>query len=230
MSYVIILPMDVYHILNRGVDKRDIVINDDDRMRFVRSLYVFNDINSAPNSVSQPKQWQLSKSRECLVRIHAWCLMNNHYHLIISPLNDELKNISKFMKKLNMGYAKYFNEKYERSGYLWQGKYKKILASSNSQFEYIPYYVHLNPLDYTHSRWRSGAIKKDTVKTALQTLTKYRWSSYLDYNNVKNFPSIIYTNLFNDVFKSIAFQNRQIEKIISGNNVIDSNLVINLEK
>jgi hypothetical protein len=48
--------MDVFHILNRGVEKRDIVLDDDDRMRFVRSLYIFNNKNSAPNSVSQARR------------------------------------------------------------------------------------------------------------------------------------------------------------------------------
>lgn len=222
--------MDVYHVLNRGVDKRNIVSNDDDRMRFVRSLYIFNDKRNAPNSVSQPRQWQLDKNRECLVHIHAWCLMNNHYHLLLSPVDDDINNISLFMKKLNMGYAKFFNEKYKRSGYLWQGKYKKILASNNSQFEYIPYYVHLNPLDYTYSKWRTGTIKKNEVTDVLKILVNHRWSSYLDYNNIKNFPSIIYTELFNDLFKNRGFQNKQIEQIISGNTTIDLKQAYIIEK
>jgi len=101
----------IYHVYNRGVEKRDVVISDDDRMRFVHSLYIFNDSNNAPNCISQPKQWQSNTNRKCIVRIHAWCLMNNHYHLLLSPVDGELKNISLFMKKLNMGYAKFFNEK-----------------------------------------------------------------------------------------------------------------------
>jgi len=208
--------MDVYHVLNRGVEKRDVVLHDDDRMRFVRSLYIFNDINNAPNSVSQSTRWHSDIERTCLVHIHAWCLMNNHYHIILSPADDDVKNISLFMKKLNMGYAKFFNEKYERSGYLWQGKYKKILIERNSQFNYIPYYVHLNPLDYTHYEWRKGGVQ-DT-SSAKQHLDNYRWSSFLDYNNKRNFPSILYTDLLKDILGSKEHQEKQINAIISGNN------------
>jgi putative transposase len=207
--------MEVYHVLNRGVEKRDIVLNDDDRMRFVRGLYIFNDINNAPNSVSQPKQWESDLDRKCIVHIHAWCLMNNHYHILLSPIDDNIKMVSLFMKKLNMGYAKFFNEKYERSGYLWQGRYKKILMQRDSQFSYIPYYIHLNPLDYSHSEWRTGGVKNQLQ--AKHQLHNYRWSSYFDYNNKKNFPSILHTSLLRDVLGSREHQNKEIEKIISCN-------------
>jgi len=152
--------MDLYHVLNRGVEKRNIVSNDDDRMRFVRGLYVFNDKENAPNSVSQPKQRGSDKERDLLVNLHAWCLMNNHYHLLVSPIGDDLKNLSLFMKKVNMGYAKFFNEKYERSGYLWQGNYKKVQISNDAQFQYIPYYIHLNPLDFNYHQWREGSVSQ----------------------------------------------------------------------
>lgn len=207
--------MDVYHVLNRGVEKKDIVLNDDDRMRFVRSLYIFNDKNNAPNSVSQPAQWKADIERTCIVNIHAWCLMNNHYHILLSPADDDIKNVSLFMKKLNMGYAKFFNEKYERSGYLWQGRYKKILIERDSQFNYIPYYVHLNPLDYTHHEWRIGNVKDTSL--AKYHLDNYRWSSFFDYNNKRNFPSILYTDLMKSVLGSKEHQEKQINTIISGN-------------
>ncbi len=205
--------MDVYHVLNRGVEKRDIVQNDDDRMRFVRSLYIFNDIKNAPNSVSQPNQWNYDNKRTCLVHIHAWCLMNNHYHLLISPLDDDTQNISRFMKKLNMGYAKFFNEKYSRSGYLWQGKYKKILVDKDNYFDYIPYYIHLNPLDFTYKEWREGGVI-DTQAT-YTVLENYRWSSYLDYNNKKNFPSLIFKNLLQDILGDSTNQRKMINTVIS---------------
>lgn len=222
--------MNIYHVLNRGVEKRDIVLNDDDRMRFVRSLYIFNDSNNAPNSVSQPKKWQNTNNRKCLVHIHAWCLMNNHYHLLLSAVDDDLTNISAFMKKLNMGYAKFFNEKYKRSGYLWQGKYKKILISNEPQFEYIPYYLHLNPLDYSHNNWRSGSVEENKIDEVKNQLKNYRWSSYLDYNDIKNFPSLIYPKLLTKVLSETEFQDRQIKKIVSGNHFVRSNILEKLEK
>lgn len=92
------------------------------------------------------------------------------------------------MKKLNMGYAKYFNERHGRSGALWQGKYKKKLIESDAYFMYIPYYIHLNALDFSMPEWREGKIRN--VQKALEQLRTYRWSSHLDYLGEKNFPSV----------------------------------------
>jgi putative transposase len=142
---------------------------------------------------------QKSDSRIKLVEIHAWCLMNNHYHLLLSPANDDPNNISLFMKKLNMGYAKYFNEKYKRSGYLWQGKYKKIGIKHDAHFMHIPHYIHLNPLDYTLPQWRTGTVKNS--QEALDYLLQYRWSSYLDYMGTRNFPSLINTKIVKELCK-----------------------------
>jgi len=208
--------MDIYHVFNRGVEKRDIVNDDDDRMRFVRSLYIFNDKNPAPNSITQSSSCNMTRSRECLVVIHAWCLMNNHYHLLLSPVNDEYTNLSLFIKKLNMGYAKFFNEKYNRSGYLWQGKYKKVQIKTESQILYIPYYIHLNPLDYKMKEWRTGTISN--TKQALSHLSNYRWSSFLDYSGKLNFSSLINTKLLKASLGNFANQRREIDGIIAGNN------------
>lgn len=173
-------------MIGRGVDKRDIVLDDKDRVRFIHDMYVFNDLNPTPNFVLHGRQEE-SRARNLLVDIHSFCLMNNHYHLLVS---ERVENgISLFMKKLNMGYTKYFNERHDRSGALWQGKYKKILIERDAHFLYIPFYIHLNPLDYTHPQWRKGEVKKSNE--ALQALFEYRWSSHLDYLGIRNFPSLI---------------------------------------
>lgn len=177
--------MEFYHVLNRGVEKRAIVLNDKDRLRFLHDLYVFNDAEPTPNYIL-PSRHTGEKKRELLVHIHAFCLMNNHYHLLLSEIKDA--GIPRFMQKLNMGYAKYFNEKYDRVGTLWQGKYKKIMIERDAHFNYIPFYIHLNPLDYTFSEWREGKVRDP--KKALAALREYRWSSHLDYLGIKNFPSL----------------------------------------
>ncbi len=208
--------MEFFHLLNRGVEKKDVVLDEGDRMRFVRSLYTFNDINLAPNGFTQKAEWEdLHRPREPLVHIHAWCLMKNHYHLLVSPADDDIKNISYFMKKLNMGYAKFFNEKYERTGYLWQGKYKKIHVANDSQFLYIPYYIHLNPLDYTHPNWRTGQVTD--VQASLKALSEYRWSSFLDYNQEHNFPSLLDMSILKETLGKQHTQLTEIHRIISGN-------------
>lgn len=182
--------MEFFHILNRGVDKRSVVMDDGDRKRFMRSLFVLNDANAAPNSISQKQNCEdYFRQRSPLVKIHAFCLMPNHYHMLVSPIDDDVENISTFMRKFNMGYAKFFNEKHDRSGVLWQGVFKKIHIERDAHFMYIPYYIHLNPLDLIMPEWRDGKVIN--TKKALNYLRQYRWSSHLDYLGEKNYPSLI---------------------------------------
>jgi len=127
--------------------------------------------------------------------------MENHYHLLISELIEG--GLVKFMMKVNVGYAKYYNERYERHGHLFQGKTKKIRIEHEAHFLYILHYLHLNPLDYFPGakEWRER--DKSTIKNAqeaLKYLNGYRWSSYLDYSGKKNFPSILNKDLFGDAF------------------------------
>ena len=178
--------MEFYHLAGRGVDKRSIVIDDSDRLRFLHNLWAFNDVQDSQN-FKLPGRRDEQISRSPLVHIHAFCLMLNHYHLLVSEVVEN--GISLFMKKLNMGYTKYFNERHERSGALWQGKYRKIQVAREAHFLYIPYYIHLNPLDYVMPEWRQGGVRD--VPAALDHLAAYRWSSHLDYLGEKNFPSII---------------------------------------
>jgi putative transposase len=181
--------MEIFHVLNRGVEKIDVVLDDSDRLRFVHSLFVFNDSSAVDENHRHPG-WHLpANKRDKLVHIHAWCLMDNHYHILLSAVNDDVTKLSLFMKKLNGGYAKYFNEKYDRSGYLWQGRYRKISVERDCHFIHVPYYIHCNPLDYKFPEWRNGKVKN--IKAAIKYLKEYRWSSHLDYTGIKNFSSII---------------------------------------
>ena len=133
---------------------------------------------------------RFERKRNLLVAIHAFCLMPNHYHLLLSPKIE--KGIPKFMKKLNMGYAKYFNKRYKRSGALFEGRYKSVPIKKEAHFLYIPYYIHLNPLDLVSPEWRDRKLKNH--KKAGKFLEDYRWSSHLDYLGNKNFPSITQRN------------------------------------
>ncbi len=188
----------VYHVLNRGVDKRTIFMDDSDRARFVHDLFEFNNVEKTENgdrlfasNNAHPMRdvGRLSlghKKRKMLVDILAFCLMPNHYHLLVSPKVEH--GVSLFMKKLNGGYAKYFNERYKRSGALFQGKFKHVQIVEEAHFIHIPYYIHLNPLDLIAPEWRERKLKN--IKKAVDFLEKYRWSSHLDYCGKKNFPSI----------------------------------------
>ena len=214
--------MDFYHVINRGVEKRDVFLDDGDFIRFIHDMYVFNDVRSAPNYIV--KERQHVRQRKMLVHVHAYCLMKNHYHLLLSPNTEN--GISAFMQKLNMGYSKYFNDKYERSGVLWQGIFKKIHVTRDAHFMYIPYYIHLNPLDFIHPEWRAGAIKNPGQ--ALAFLREYRWSSHLDYLGVKNFPSVIYPVQLAGVLGNRSQYEREIRDVISSPHLANKSLDIEL--
>lgn len=187
---------ELVHVMNRGVDKRTIVLDDRDRSRFVADLYAMNDTHAIGNanyhfarSMDVGRPYESNRTRDRLVTIHAWCLMNNHYHLLLSERVEY--GISLFLKKLNMGYAKYFNERYERTGALFQGKTKKVIIERDAHFLWILQYIHFNPLDYLKeaSEWRTRRLTGN--KRVLEWLAQYRWSSYRDYRTETEFSSLL---------------------------------------
>ncbi len=135
---------EYYHIYNRGVEKRDITMDWKDSERFLQSLIEFNTIK--PIGSIYQNSFQLSnsitKSDKKLVDIVAYCLNPNHYHLILIPLVEG--GIEKFMQKFGIGYTRYFNEKYNRTGGLFQGKFKSSHIESNEYLLHVAAYVNLN--------------------------------------------------------------------------------------
>lgn len=204
--------MELVHTYNRGVEKRPIFEDDRDRIRFIHSLYEFNDTAPANNVTHFFQNKDIAspyfepRTRECLVDIHGWCLMHNHFHLLLSERIEG--GLAEFTRKLGIGYTHYYNERHERSGVLFQGRTKKKRIESDEHFLYILHYIHLNPLDYLKGTgdWRDGNISN--MKKALGYLDEYRWSSFIDYCGKKNFPSVITKELFGHVFKDYP---REIE-------------------
>ncbi len=198
----------LFHILNRGVDKRKIFLDEKDYLRFIHDLFEFNDEEPAFNAghffknqyIDVGRQYIERKPRKLIVEILAFCLMPNHYHLLIKPNKDS--SVAEFMKKLNGGYAKYFNIKYQRVGALFQGKYKSVLIKNETYFIHLPYYIHFNPLDLIAPEWREREIKD--YKKAMKFLENYKWSSYLDYIGKKNFPSVTQREFLSDFFDGPA--------------------------
>jgi len=185
--------MEVYHIVNRGVDKRKIFLDKEDYLRFIHDLYEFNDEEPAGytyyyfNKYRDVRRPDIEKKkRKRIVDLLAFCLMPNHYHLLLIPKKPEYLTL--FMKKLNGGYAKYFNEKYRRTGTLFERRFKRILIKREEHFKHLPYYIHCNPLDLKYPEWRQREL--ENPKEAIKFLEKYKWSSHLDYLGIKNFPSV----------------------------------------
>jgi len=189
----------IIHALNRGTDKRIIFLDDQDRLRFIHDLYEFNDQERKPSNYyffaksndieGRQITYQYNTrnpARKLLVDIHAFTLMPNHYHLLLS---ERVKHgIARFMHKLDMGYSKYFNARYKRTGTLFEGRYKPIPVTKESHLIHLPYYIHCNPLDLSFPGWRGRELVNH--EAAVESLKSYRWSSHLDYLGVKNFPSI----------------------------------------
>lgn len=194
---------NIYHIYNRGVEKRVIFENSQDYVRFIKGLVIFNDIKPIDNFNNRfNKIFNASYQRKPIVDILAFCLMPNHYHLL---LKQRINNgITDFMRKLGDSYVKYFNIKYERVGTLFQGKFKSVLVDNSSQFLYIPHYIHLNPLDLIFPDWREQrAVNK---KQAIAFLNNYEWSSYRDYIGENNFDLVLNKDLIGEHFDKESYK------------------------
>jgi putative transposase len=112
--------------------------------------------------------------------------MPNHIHLLIRQVKDD--GIKKFMIKVGTGYARYFNVKYSRKGYLFQNRFRSVHIKDDRQFQIIFRYIHANPISLIESGWKEDGIKNP--KKITKFLEKYKWSSYQDYIGIKNFPSV----------------------------------------
>ena len=158
-----------YHITGRGTERRTIFTDNRDRRHFVELLSAC------------PKRFGL--------RLHAYVLMDNHYHLLIET---PLANLSQAMQWLNVSYSVWFNRRHERVGPLFQGRFKAVVVEPFSWGLFVSRYVHLNPVRIAslgldkaaQSRQRRGindAPNSEQVRARLNRLTRYPWSSYLAY-------------------------------------------------
>lgn len=192
-----------YHIFNRGVDKRKIFMDKQDYYRFIHDLYEFNDANAVINLSYRYGEYRGSTSiseriRKILVEIICFCLMPNHFHLILRQLVEN--GISKFMQKLGTGYTMYFNQKYERTGALFGGRFKSVFIETDEQLLHLFRYIHINPLTLIQPNWEEIGISN--WNSANKFLEDYKWSSYLAYIGKHNFPSLINRKLILEYFNN----------------------------
>lgn len=187
-----------YHVYNRGVEKRRIFQDNRDHARFIHDLFEFNDIHAAMNLQRQYGGLSTFREREKIRRdpivdIVAFVLMPNHYHLLLQQRKDE--GIPRFLQKLGTGYTLYFNLRYERSGVLFQGRYKVKSIERDNYLRHLIDYIHLNPTELFRKRRKNV----QDVDDLLEKLNGYRWSSYRDYSGSKNFPSILSMRVIEDL-------------------------------
>lgn len=150
-----------YHVIQRGIERKNIFLSDKDKERF------FAYLNSAHQAYS--------------AIIHAYILMNNHYHII---LETPRANLSKIMHYLNTAYAAYFNSKHKRVGPLYQGRFKAILVQEDEYLHHLSRYIHLNPV-------RVGISKLPE---------EYPWSSYSYFISNQKTPRWLNVNFILSIF------------------------------
>jgi len=159
---------EFYHIFNRGVDKRDIFSDQSDLQRFFQSMNEFNTIDPIgsifENRFKDQNNNQLGRQASKLVNFVAYCLNPNHFHFILEQIENN--GIEKFLHRLGTGYSKYFNNRYKRSGALFQGKFKSIHVDSNEYLLHLSVYVNLND-------------KQDSLGRLASKLSKSSWDEYL---------------------------------------------------
>lgn len=181
---------EYYHIYNRGNSKQKIFHDKQDYLRFTSLLYISNtsetfnlyDLSRSPDF----NVYELER-KNLLVNIGAFCLMPNHFHILITQITDE--GISKFMQKLGTAYSMYYNKKYERTGGLFEGKFKAQHSSTDKHLKYLFSYINLNPVKLIQKDWKEKGIKDK--KEVLEYLSKYCHSSYLDFVGEKRVQSKI---------------------------------------
>lgn len=148
-------PGAFYHVTSRGNEQKDIFRSKKDRERFLHYLETATGRYGAA--------------------VHAYCLMGNHYHIL---LETPLGNLSQIMRHINGAYTTYFNVKRKRAGHLFQGRYKAILVDADEYAKELSSYIHLNPV-------RSGMAEKPE---------EYTWSSYKYYVGKAKHPAWLKTD------------------------------------
>lgn len=187
---------EFYHIYNRGNDKRIIFHDKGDYNHFVNLLYISNSDDKFVFREMNKNIFDLDQKNK-LVSIGAYCLMPNHFHLILTQ--PEEGSISRFMLKLSTAYSMYYNNKYKRTGALFEGKFKSQHASDDRYLKYLFSYVHLNPVKLIQKDWKEIGIKNKPG--SIDFLKQYKYSSYSDYLGVNRLENkILDQNAFPDYF------------------------------
>lgn len=190
MRKVPIITSQIYHIFNRGVNKGEIFFAERDYRRFLLAAIHYKikkskfSYEKLPlNALNDPGSSALSATPSPRVRILAYCLMPNHFHILAQQLEDE--GLRSYLQQLSNSYVHYVNIKYDRVGPLFQGRFKNVLVKSDEQLMHVSRYIHLNPL----------------IADLISNLKDYRWFSYLSYLG-KNNDGFCDPKLILDLFPS----------------------------
>lgn len=206
---------EYYHIYNRGNSKQKIFRDKQDYLYFIKLLHVLNQKNNKQLKDQAYDVFIFHKDNNPLVAVGAYVLMPNHFHILITPTEEG--NISKYMQKVCTGYVMYYNQKYKRSGSLFEGKFKSQYAHNDKYLKYLFAYIHLNPVKLIDKNWKENGIKN--IQKTLDFLNSYEYSSYLDYISQGKRPQqiILKKNMFPNYFPNRKDFNKDILEWINYN-------------
>ena len=165
---------EIYHVYNRGIDRRPTFTSKREYQRGVETL-IFYRHTRLPLRLSQYLQLSLDdrenalnrlQNSSVLVRVISYCLMPNHFHLLLKQVED--KGISKFLSNFQNSYTRYFNTRHRRDGSLFLDQFKAVRIETDEQLLHVSRYIHLNP-------YASYVVK------SLEELEMYEYSSLSDY-------------------------------------------------
>lgn len=178
----------IVHVYNRGNNREDIFHDEEDYRAFLFRLglglgFEIKELSDHSLTSVPHSRIRITSSKKGSFKLHAFCLMRNHFHFLIEQCSDT--PISKLISKICTSYAKYFNLKYKRVGHLFQDKFKSTLMETQPQLMWTSAYIHTNPV-------KDGFAKHSS---------QYPWSSYQDYNSDRNLP-IICKDMIESIFKN----------------------------
>lgn len=148
-----------YHCYNRGIEKRTTFEDSRDYHRFLELLYLANDempLRREDIGVRKFDEILNIPRGKRLVAIHAFCLMPNHFHLVLKEVSEG--GISAFMRKMGTAYTLYFNARHERVGNLFLKPFRSLHVSSDRYFQHLINYVHCNPAVLYEPGWKTSHV------------------------------------------------------------------------
>jgi putative transposase len=199
-----------YHCYTRGVDKRRTFMNAADYQRFIQLLYIANTSEAIDRKILRESHRKvLSKDRgKSLVSIGAYALMPNHFHLLIQEVNDG--GIAKFMQKLGISYAMYFNKKNDRTGNLFVKPFRSKRIEDDVYLKRVAQYIHLNPIELFEPAWKEGRVK--SISTIEGKLRAYPYSSLKSYEDSAQLEKVI---LSDDAMLTISEDMPKLREIVN---------------
>lgn len=204
---------EIYHVINRGVWSLPVFNTRRDYFRILNATLYYQNVGallSYSKFLSLPLNERLlrlkflEKSRKFLVEIIAYCFMPNHIHFLLQQMEED--GISKFIGKLTNSYTRYFNTKNERTGPLFQGRFKAVRVETDEQLVHVSRYIHLNPYS-SH------------IVNSLEDLVNYFYSSFPEYlGKVKTsycFRQIVLGNFKNEEeYKKFVFDQANYQRTL----------------